>query len=217
MNFIFSILGIAGGILGAAADCLLDLKGPGNQKLGTSGNIDSNWLKMSEWRFGASILLIMFSEPMTGLGVISIANQIADRGPVLAMVLKFAIYIGAMGGMFIHSFLCLQPIIYKRIMKTNQFELADVVLEGLYKQVKIPFFTLYLVLAFVPMIGIITAILKGYLDVPMWMIFANPLVMQIIGWILRAVNKKLFYDAPAIFMSNLGMSLYGVIGLVNLL
>ena len=217
MNLIFSILGIIGGILGAVADCLLDLKGPGNEKLGTSKNIDSNWLKMSEWRFGASILLIMLAGPMAGLGIISIANQIEAYNTTLSMILKLGTYVGTMGGMFIHSFMSIQPIIYKRIMKTNQFELADDVLEGLYKAVTIPFFTLYLILAFVPTIGIIVSIVKGYLDVPMWMVIFNPIMAHIIGWILRAVNKKLFYDAPAIFMANIGMSLWGVIGLVSIL
>jgi hypothetical protein len=41
---------------------LLDLKGSGNQKLGTSKYIDSNWMKMAEWRFGVSILFAMAGE-----------------------------------------------------------------------------------------------------------------------------------------------------------
>lgn len=46
MNFVFAILGIFGGIIAGTGDMLLDLKGKGNQKLGTSKNIDSNWLTM---------------------------------------------------------------------------------------------------------------------------------------------------------------------------
>ena len=102
---------------------------------------------------------------------------------------KLAIFVGIMGGFFIHTFLSVQPIIYKRIMKTNQFELADDVLEGLYEAIKVPFFLLYLILAFVPTICMIIAVLNGYLDVPKWMVLMNPIVTTIIGWILRAVNK----------------------------
>ena len=40
INIIFGILGIAGGVLCAVGDILFDLKGKGNKKLGTSGNID---------------------------------------------------------------------------------------------------------------------------------------------------------------------------------
>ncbi|HIW82211.1 MAG TPA: hypothetical protein H9742_11970 [Candidatus Acetatifactor stercoripullorum] len=56
MNLIFAILGICGGVIAGIGDMLLDLKGKGNQKLGTSKNIDSNWLNMSEWRFRASVI-----------------------------------------------------------------------------------------------------------------------------------------------------------------
>lgn len=56
MNMLFSILGLSGGILCAIGDILFDLKGRGNKKLGTSKNIDSNWIHMAYWRFGASIL-----------------------------------------------------------------------------------------------------------------------------------------------------------------
>lgn len=56
MNLIFSIMALVGGLLCCTGDILFDLKGPGNEKLGTSKNIDSNWSKMAEWRFKFSIL-----------------------------------------------------------------------------------------------------------------------------------------------------------------
>ena len=49
MNLIFSIMALIGGLLCCVGDILFDLKGKGNQKLGKSKNIDSNWSKMSEW------------------------------------------------------------------------------------------------------------------------------------------------------------------------
>ena len=59
---LFSILGLCGGLLCCVGDILFDLKGAGNEKLGTSKNIDSNWMRMSEWRFGASILCAFFGD-----------------------------------------------------------------------------------------------------------------------------------------------------------
>lgn len=56
MNLIFSIMGLVGGLLCCAGDLLFNLKGKGNKKLGTSKYINSNWSKMSEWRFGVSII-----------------------------------------------------------------------------------------------------------------------------------------------------------------
>lgn len=56
MLMIFSVLGLIGGILCAVGDILFDLKGKGNQKTGLGGNVDTNWIKMSDWRFVASII-----------------------------------------------------------------------------------------------------------------------------------------------------------------
>lgn len=57
MYLVFSVFGLIGGLLCCTGDILFDLKGKGNKKLGTSKNIDSNWLKMADWRFGLSLPL----------------------------------------------------------------------------------------------------------------------------------------------------------------
>ena len=55
MYLVFSISGLIGELLCCVGDVLFDLKGKGNEKLGTSKNIDSNWVKMADWRFGLSM------------------------------------------------------------------------------------------------------------------------------------------------------------------
>lgn len=87
MNLIFSILGLAGGILCAIGDILFDLKGKGNKKLGTSGNIDSNWEHMAYWRFGVSILTAFTGDVLPGFGFLSLVNQIWPANAGLAAVL----------------------------------------------------------------------------------------------------------------------------------
>ena len=124
----------------------------------------------------------------------------------MAFIVKLAALVGTMGGFFIHTILSIQPIIYKRIMKTNQFELADDVLEGYYAALKIPFIVLYIPLL-IPTVCFVIAVLKNYLDVPVWMIICNPVVTSVVGWILRAINKEVFYDMPAIIMNSIGTSL----------
>lgn len=76
MYLIFSILGLIGGLLCCTGGILFDLKGKGNEKLGTSKNIDSNWLKIADWRFGLSITLAMIGDALVGLGFYSIGMQI---------------------------------------------------------------------------------------------------------------------------------------------
>ncbi|MBQ7765210.1 MAG: hypothetical protein IJ397_00025 [Lachnospiraceae bacterium] len=206
MNFIFAILGVCGGLCTATGDMLMDLKGKGNEKLGTSKNIDSNWLKMSEWRFRLSVICGMIGCPLGGLGYYALAMQVEPSNATMAFVIKLTALVGTMGAFFIHTTLSIQPILYKRIMKTNQFELADDVLEGYYTALKVPFVILYIPLL-VPTFCFIAAILNGYLDVPTWMLVCNPIVTSVIGWILRAVDKDVFYDMPAIIMNSIGTSL----------
>lgn len=216
MNLVFAILGVIGGLCTATGDMLLDLKGKGNEKLGTSKNIDSNWLKMSEWRFRVSVICGMIGCPMGGLGYYALAMQVEPLNATMSLVIKFCALLGTMGGFFIHTILSIQPIIYKRIMKTNQFELADDVLEGFYAALKIPFVVLYIPLM-IPTICFIIAMLNGYLGVPAWLLVCNPIVMSIVGWILRAVNKDVFYDMPAIIMNSIGTSLMCLVVAISII
>ena len=216
MNLALSITGLIGGILCAIADTLLDIKGKDNIKCGFKKIIDSNWEKMPAGRFVASIILAMFAIPMYSMGVISLGNQIAIRNGSLGELLKLSIFIGAMGGFFIHSFLCVVPIIYKEILKENNFSLADKVIAAIFKAIKIPFGLLYLILMLAPTVIICIAIIMELLCVPKWFVLLNPVIFQIVGLALRAIKKDWFYEVPSIFMASLGLAMYGVIGIVNL-
>lgn len=216
MNIIFSTIGLIGGLLCAIADLLLDLKGPNNKKLGTRGFIDSMWLDMPRWRFIASSILSMFAVPMYTLGVISLANIINVDNEALGLALKMAICIGAMGGFFIHNYLCLVPIIYKDIMEKKDFELAEKVVNDTFNSIKVPFVVLYLILMVVPAVIVDFSIITGVLNAPMWCVLLNPVIAQIVGWIFRATKLKCFIDAPGICAASLGLALYGVIGLIVL-
>lgn len=216
MNLLFSTLGLAGGILCAVGDVLLDLKGKGNQKLGTSGNIDSNWTKMAYWRFGASILIAFVGASMLGLGFFSLAAQMMDGNRALAMVTGICGYVSAIAAFFVHSALCIQPVIYKKIMETNNFKLADDTLEAYYQAV-IPPFALGWLFMLATTVCIIMAILTGALNVPMWFVLLNPFVFLLVGVCFRKIKPAWFYDLPGIIMPSLGMGMFGLIGIVNLL
>ena len=133
MLMAFSIIGLIGGILCAVADMLLDLKGKDNKKLGKNGIIDSGWERMSEWRFKASVRVVMFAVPMYALGMWSLSEQI---GGTIGTMLRAATFTGSMGGFFIHAFLCLLPIVYKNSADKEQ---AVNIIDKLYEAIKIPF------------------------------------------------------------------------------
>ena len=215
MNLIFSIMGLIGGLLCCVGDLLFDLKGKGNKKLGTSKNIDSNWSKMSEWRFGLSIIFAMFGVILLGFGFYAIANMIRENNVILSNLILITGFIGCIGGLFIHSMLCIQAVIYKRITdngKTN-FELADNTLEGFYKTIIFPFMLIYCVLMIAD-ICVAVAVLNGALGVPKWMASLNSIVFLIIGVLFRKINPDKFQDLPGIIMPSLGLAMIGVIGIV---
>lgn len=215
MNLIFSIMALVGGLLCCTGDLLFDLKGKGNEKLGTSKNIDSNWSKMAEWRFGASIICAMFGVILIGFGFYAIADMIRGNNIILSNIILITGFIGCIGGLFIHSLLCIQAVIYKRITdngKTN-FEIADYTLEGFYKAIIFPFMLIYCVLMIAD-ICVAVAVLSGALGAPKWMALLNSIVFLIIGIVFRKINPNKFQDLPGIIMPSLGLAMIGVIGIV---
>lgn len=215
MNLIFSIMGLVGGLLCCTGDVLFDLKGKCNEKLGTSKNIDSNWSKMAEWRFGLSIICAMVGVILIGFGFYAIADMIRDNDLLLSNIVLITGFIGCVGGLFIHAMLCVQAIIYKRITSNGKknFEIADNTLEGLYKAILPPFMILYCVLMITD-ICIMIAVLNGSLGVPKWMALLNSIIFLIIGVLFRKINPNKFQDLPGIIMPSLGLAMTGIIGIV---
>lgn len=211
MYMTLSILGLIGGILCAMADMLLDLKGKNNKKLWENRIIDSNWEYMSEWRFKLSVLVVMIAVPLYAVGLWSLSEQI---GGTIGMVLKPVTFVGSMGGFFIHAFLCLLPIVYK---SSSDKEQAVVIIDKMYSTIKIPFLILYLVLTLATTVLVVIAIINGSLNVPWFCLLVNPIVFMIIGILLRFVKYDLFYDLPGICMPSLGLGMFGLIGIINLL
>jgi hypothetical protein len=215
INLKFSILGLIGGLLCCIGDILFDLKGKGNKKLGTSKNIDSNWSNMAEWRFKLSILCALVGVIFLGFCFYSIADMIKDTNLMLSNILLITGFIGCIGGFFVHSILCIQAIIYKRITNNGKsnFKIADNTLEGLYKAIMFPFILIYCILMIAD-ICVAVAVLSGDLSVPKWMALLNSIVFLIIGILFRKINPDKFQDLPGIIMPSLGLAMVGVIGIV---
>lgn len=215
MDLVFSIMGLIGGLLCSAGDILFDLKGKGNEKLGTSKNIDSNWSKMAEWWFGLSIICALLGVILIGFGFYVIADMIREKNLLLSNIILITGFIGCIGGFFIHAMLYVQAIIYKRITNNGKsnFEIADNTLKGFYKVILPPFVILYCVLMTTD-ICIIIAVLDGSLGVSKWMALLNSIVFLIIGVLFRKINPNKFQDLSGIIMPSLGLAMVGVIGIV---
>ncbi len=217
LNLVYSIMGLLGGIVCAIGDMLIDLKGKDNVKLGKSFIIESNWTKMANIRFKISIVLGFFGSFMCSLGLYSLSRQILVQNESLAEILFILTILMAMSGFFIHTFCCIPPIFYKAIIKGADFELANDTIKALFDAVKILFFALYIFIILVPTGIIIYCILSGILHVPTYFVVLNPFVFLIAGLLSRKVCPKYCYDFPGICMPSLGIGMFGLIGIVNLI
>ena len=121
---------------------------------------------------------------------------------------------GAMGGIMIHTCICLAPTISQTMLKKSDLDLTNDVLETIMKQIAVPFFTQYIALVIIPAIAVMVIIVQGILPLPLWCLLLNPIVFQLIGLLLRATKCKLFIDLPSIFAASLGIGMYGVLTLI---
>ncbi len=217
LNLIYSIMGVLGGIVCAIGDMLLDLKGKDNKKVGKSLVIESNWVKMANWRFKWSIPCGFLGSFMYSLGVHSLGRQIQAHNEFLSEALFLTAAIMAMCGFFLHSFICIGPIIYKAVLSGKDKDLAEHTVNELLSAIKIIFGVLFAFLLLVPTSIIIYCIISGFLDVPTYFVLLNPIVFLFVGLALRAIKREWFYDLPSIIMPSLGLSMFGVIGIANLI
>ena len=211
---VLAIIGIIGGMLCAVADLLLDLKGDNNKKLGKMKVIDSKWAEMSHGRFVWSDILAMFAIPMYTCGFVALMMQLYKVKAELSIGMTIMFLCGAMGGFMIHTFLCMMPTIYQKIMKKDQYELAEDVIEGIFRQIYVPFFVLYGMLVIFPALIVMVLIGFGVIALPLWCIILNPLVFQLIGLLFSATGLKIFIDAPSCCAASLGLVMYGVLALM---
>ena len=216
MIIILGIIGIIGGLLCAVADLLLDLKGPQNRKLGKMGIIDSEWERMAHWRFVWSDIIAMLAVPMYSCGFIALMIILHKEYPMVATVLAVIFLIGAMGGFMIHTFLCLQPTIYGIIIEKAGQDLAVDVIQSVFRQIYVPFFTLYSMLVIIPSMAVMGLIIGGLIQAPLWCVILNPVVFQLIGLIFRATKLDIFIDAPSCCAASLGLAAYGLLAVICL-
>ena len=214
MITILAVIGIAGGLLCAVADLLLDLKGVDNKKLGKSKIMDSKWSEMGHGRFVWSGILAMLAVPMYSCGFVALMLWLHKTQAALSIAMSIVFLCGAMGGFMIHTFLCMMPTIYQKIMGKGDFELAETVIESVFRQIYVPFFVLYTMLVIVPAIVVMVLILTGVLPLPWWCVFLNPVVIQLVGLLFRATKIKWFIDAPSCCAASIGLAMYGVLALL---
>lgn len=212
------LCGLIGGILCCVGDILLDLKGSDNVKLGERKLINSAWEHMNVIRFRASIVISAIAIPLYGLGPLSLACQmdaLASYG--WSLFFKFAIYVGMLGALLIHVFLCLVPIVYKAVLEKSGFDVAETAITEMFRSVYIPLHVYYYILGFAPTVMTIAGIGAGWLNLSAWWLLITPFPMIIYGAFFRKIDSKRFCDIPAIFLPSLGIGMFGLLAMINFL
>lgn len=64
------------------------------------------------------------------LGIYSLGIQIAETNQTLGYVTAIVGCAGTVGGVLVHTALCIQPLLYKRLMEAGHPELVDSVLKS---------------------------------------------------------------------------------------
>lgn len=214
---IFGICGILGPCFCMLGDLLLDLKGPDNRKLGKYGIMDSAWDDMEVSRFRHSITAAGIGAPLAILGFVAMAHELARTHPAYATVYFIIAVLGGGGGFFIHAFICLLPIVYKKIRPDHGFDYAESVINTLYESVKVPFWVLYMLLVVIPCFMVIAALALGYLDLSRWFILLTLPPLMILSGVLRKLFPKACCDLPMVITPSLSLALTSLMAVLNML
>ena len=216
MDFTLGMLGFAGALICAVGDILLDFKGSDNKKIGYKMTIDSNWEKMSEWRFHVSIILAAIGVPLYFMGFVAMRNQLSAVNELLATAFIICAVIGTCGGFFIHATLCYNPIIYKTLKSKNiEFDIINEVIKKIFKAGIIPLIVMFSCLVFATSGIVIYAIISNILTLPKIFIIFTPISLMIIGMLFRLIDKKIFADLLGICMPTIGLGMIGLMAAIN--
>lgn len=214
---LFGVCGVLGPCLCMVGDLLLDWKGPDNQKLGKYGIIDSAWDRMAANRFRHSITAAGLGAPLAILGFVAMAHELARANPTYGAIYFMAAVLGGGGGLFIHAFICLLPIVYKKIRPDHGFDYAESVINTLYESVKVPFWVLYMLLVVIPCFMVIAALALGYLDLSRWFILLTLPPLMILSGVLRKLFPKACCDLPMVITPSLSLALTSLMAVLNML
>lgn len=216
LYLVMGICGIVGGLLCCIGDILLDKKGSDNQKLGEHKLINSAWERMNPKRFSASIAVGAIAVPLYGMGLLSLAWQAEANSPELySLIFKLVIYVGQIGALLVHTFLCLVPIAYLAAKEKGRFDTAEHTVNELFRAVAIPLHVYYYILGLGPTVMLVIGVCTGWLHFSPWWLLITPIPLILVSSVLRKINPKVFCDIPGIFVGSLGMGMYGLLAIIN--
>lgn len=215
MTIFFGICGILGGLLTCTADILLDLKGKDNVKSGKYGLIDSAWKRMDIRRFSLSIFLAAIGCPLLFLGFTAMAGELIKGNVIYGKTFWYLSMAACTGGGFIHTVICLMPVIYITMDRFSLAENAEEVLNAVYKAIAVPFWIFYLLLTLVSAGMVIYALFADLLNLsPAYALLTFP-ALELFGLCLDKLKHDWFCDLPRIIMPTFSIGIMGFLAIMN--
>ena len=198
---LYAFLGMLGTCLFMIGDWLLDMKPIDNI---TNGVVESGWIYMSMWRFEASIILGAFAVPLWFLGLLSVGKAIQNKHKRTGDIYLFGAIVGSLGGLFIHTFCNLLPIVFKIFYANNHdMSLTTDLVNCISNYIMIPFCLYFAILELFTAIPFIYAIVSSNLKISKWYALCNPIVTIFLSKIMDHIP---FYPINAVTgaMESLG-------------
>lgn len=198
------IIGMAAMVLCMIADWFLDVKGAGNI---SHGIVESNWTKMSLWRFEVSILIGAFVVPFYWFGIREMMSMAKENCNVQSKMSRFMsklFCISAMAGVisfvFIHIMCCLFPIIFKSIYAVYpDFNLTTSIVNTIAKYIYTPFFVYYAIADFGISISWIYMTFNKQFNIGKWAVICCPLSMMVIVLLIKLIPFQPLHDVSVAF------------------
>lgn len=186
------------------ADWLLDVKGAGNV---SHGIVESNWTKMSLWRFEVSILIGAAIVPFYWFGIremIGIVKGNCNQNSKMSRFMSKLFCVSAMSGVisfvFVHITCCIFPIIFKSIYAVySDFNSVQSIVNKIANFIYVPFFAYYIASDFGISIAWIYMVVKKKFQIGKWAVICCPLSMMVLILLLNLIPWQVLQDVTVAF------------------
>ncbi len=146
---------------------------------------------MPEGHFDKSFWLSFIGQPGTYLTMWMLAELVSTSSARLALAMKINTFIGAYTGLLFHCVYCTKPLVYRHIWQETSEENAKAAVDAVGKYAKVPSVICGISLFLAGTVLTAAAILKGYLDVPVWFAALNPVGALPVLLVCRKLGIKI--------------------------
>lgn len=200
------VKGMTGSALLMISDWLMGACGKDNV---TNGVVQSNWAKAAAWRYEAAMLIASIALFFLVAGIHEMIHLMKlsrnKRDPWSLRAVRL-FELGATATMiselFLHMKGCVLPILYRKLYSTSLME-SDMftVVDDVFFYISIPFYIFAILVVVCTSVPYMYQVFQGRLRVPKWFMLLNPMVLWLVGWVLRLFKVYVITDFTACMVS----------------